>query len=376
MLLRAAVALLVLLAAGHALAQTRLIGIEGQSNAMGFVVGSTASLDPNVCLFDNAYTWRCNVGEPFDCALTTCGLACNQSSCPQGCNVAGCSDAVASDGVSPEYGFAQRLAHLLAVEHGWTVGIVPGPLSSTDICQWLPAGVCNIGLNCGLAGDSQANCPAGTDHRDRSTLYGSALHRESDVATQHGTYLATVMWQGESDANHTLLKAQEWGMRFNAWLDSKQADQPGIPICFMQLQNITATGYPFSNTVRDQQASISRAGVRMVILSQYGCRGLNDPVDTPDGCHCTGLHTGNAQCDMPTWDGLHASVAGYNIAALRAQQCIDFLITAAATPTPTPVLTPTITPICPTCTPPAGSPLGAMGSCPGGTCGCVPTPTP
>lgn len=325
-----------------------LFAMMGQSNMVGCFDGlpspdaCSSGQCPRLEVLGNdadsngSVYWRTSPVEPLDCALTTCGLACNQGSTNCG-DVISKDDGVQSGTCSAAYGPEQQFGvQFLTTNLTATVALIPcargGAYMATGQIypSWLPT----------------------ANHDDRSTLYGSCHHRMT-MAIPHGSLTGVVIFQGESDAN-TNATASVYATNFNTFLDGLFNDWgSGLKICFGQLSS-NLTAFPFYRTVQDQQASIHRGGVRMYVTSNYGCTAVGQP----NAC-CSGVGTGS--CEIPVQpSGGHFTQAGYTTLGQRMAECMNALL-----PAPTPTNTPTPIPPTPT---PCHTLVGF--SCPGGPAGC------
>lgn len=298
---------------------------------------------PRVQNFANDYAWHPSFVEPWDCALTACGLLCNQSSCPHGCITPGCSDLVDDSDGTPMYSPAQRLAGDLAnANPSWgPVGMMSVALGASTLCQWRPgAPGYNPDGTCVVINNPNIN--------DRSTLFG-ALKTRVNTAEARGTLTFIAMTGGEVDAM-VLSEASQVAVNQQDLIGDLRTLGTDVPLCFQQIGNIsTAPGnFPYRDLARNGQqlvADLHMPNVGMVITSQYGCQAAGVPADTADGCHCTGFHTGTSQCDIPIIGGVptnnHFSFAGQNTLADRFAECFAAL---NSTPSPTPTVQPTPTP--------------------------------
>jgi hypothetical protein len=134
--------------------------IAGQSNASGLISGAAGYTHATLKagLFGNDYRWK-DLIAPVD---STIGQIDNIS-----------NDVIVA-GLTPDGSYWTRLATQIMALTGVPVAFVPCSCGSTSSTQWQPGG----------------------NHQDRSTLYGSMLHR----ALQCGSVAAVLFHQGESDA--------------------------------------------------------------------------------------------------------------------------------------------------------------------------------
>lgn len=336
-----------------------------QSNAVGEAPEPAPTRTPNSRIFNfrNDYSWAV-LQEPADCGQVTCGLSCDAATCPHNCTTVGCSDTVNDDAPFTLYGPFQRLTRDLALTNlSWHIGLVNTAKGSTGICQWRSG-------NPGYQVNGLCNVLASPNPTDRTTLFGAFNTRMTTAKATRCASLDLIVAIGmESDANQTQAVATASATNLTDFIaDLRAAQGAGPAICYSQLPNLPTSLFQFRDTVRDGQqvvANVNLPRVGMVITSQYGCVSAGNPPDTADGCHCTGLHTGSAACDLPLQSGsAHYTADGYDLLADRLNEC--WQVFAA---TPTPAATATRTP-CPTCTPPSGSAPGTMGSCLGGLACC------
>lgn len=141
-----------------------LFAIAGQSNAAGMVTNqqiweSASGYSVTPTLFGNDYNWW-----PYQDHSDRPGL--------------GQVDTVSSDlGNIPPYGgshWTNIIPYYLQSQTGIPIAFIPCAKSSSSSAQWLP----------------------GSNHFDRSTLYGSCAYR----IKQAGGVKAVLWWQGETDA--------------------------------------------------------------------------------------------------------------------------------------------------------------------------------
>jgi hypothetical protein len=140
---------------------------SGQSNMSGRGTNNQSYKDAvglKACLFGNDYTWK-QLVDPYD------------------------SNASQVDTVSSDSGAAGSFVPLLAtLWMAYTkapVAFIPAALGGTSITQWAP----------------------GSNHLDRTTLYGSANYRTSSNGANGGTPRVNLWWQGETDAQNSMAQA-------------------------------------------------------------------------------------------------------------------------------------------------------------------------
>jgi len=175
--------------------------IAGQSNAMGYGTNNQVYAGAlAAAVFGNDYDWRDCV-DPVDRNTLQ-------------------KDSVSDDSTVPAGSVWPLLATLIMADQSVPVAFVSCAKGATSITDWQP----------------------GTNHLDRTTLYGSMVYR----ALQAGCK-AVLLWTGEADAGSGMTQAV-----YNAWLDALANalnTDLGVTLMPCKLQNCTGIADPLEAAI-------------------------------------------------------------------------------------------------------------------------------
>jgi hypothetical protein len=213
--------------------------IAGQSNASGY--GGTAQLYTHATLkaglFGNSYRWM-ELRDPTDFARAQV-------------------DAVSADGPATGGSYWPVLATKLLARNNVPVAFVTCPMGGTSILMWQP----------------------GSNHQDRTTLYGSMVYRALQVLD-----FKAILWhQGESDATiNGFTGGATYKTRLKSFADAVFTDL-GVPIIITRIHYWNeAPSTTEANVEEINQAMVDAAAENSHILLGPD---LHDPTNVSTALH-------------------------------------------------------------------------------------------
>jgi hypothetical protein len=208
--------------------------LAGQSNMsgrglIGDLPGSFPAVPAQCVHFGNDYLWHAPSSEPVDDNT-------NQV------------DSVSSDASGVACGLA-TIDRITDPSHGNRsnqCALIPCSESATQVSSWLP----------------------GSNHQDRTTLYGSMLYRALKVQTLLGCSIAAMIWyQGESDALASTPQST-YQTNVQSLIDNMRTDLalPNLPVFVVELPPTTPSGYNSTSwgNIRSAQAALAATHTHVI----------------------------------------------------------------------------------------------------------------